>query len=167
MEVNVSPTYLISIIATSTVLASVLGAILGIFGQVWLEKIKLKAKKEERREDKIIKSEEDITVTIESILDSINDIIEALNGLYYDKILYLANRYIEEGSITLKELEDLDDLHRRYKQRLNGDGFLDAEMEKAHSLPRVNYKPSSKERTELLLREIMGGKTRATDEVRV
>jgi len=163
MEVAVSPTYLISIIATSTVLASLLGATLGLFGQVWLEKLKHKHKKEERKEDIKSKEGEDLTVTIQSIIDTLNDAITGLRGIYYDKILYLANRYISEQSITAKELEDLDDLHRVYKNNLNGDGFLDKEMERAHSLPRVRSKPDRREQVEQLLREIMGGGRRASD----
>jgi len=165
MEVQVSPTYLISIVATSTVLASVFGAILGLFGQVWLEKIKHKHKKEDRKEDKNNQLEIDLAVTIQSILDAIDDITVGLNGLYYDKLLYLANRYIDEGCITIKELKDFDDMHRTYQNRLNGNGFLDGESSKLHELPRVKSKPCTKEKIELLLREIMGvGRTKPSEE---
>ena len=164
MEVQVSGTYLISIIMGSTMLASVLGATIGIFGQVWLEKIRNKAKKEERKEDKEDKEEGELAVTIASIIDSINNIVKGLCGLYYDKILYLSNRYIDENSITAKELSDVDELHAIYKECLDGDGFLDKEMNKVHKLPRVKSKPGNKEKVELLLREIMGMKTVSSQE---
>jgi len=164
MEVQVTGTYLITIILSSTMLASVLGATIGIFGQVWLEKIRNKAKKEERKEDKVEKKEDELTITIASIIESIDNIVRGLRGLYYDKILYLSNRYSEEGNITSKELYDLDDLHGIYKKCLNGDGLLDKEMDKVHKLPRVKSKPCSREKMEQLLREIMGVKKKVGEE---
>jgi len=156
MEVTASPTYLISIIATSTVLAATLAAALGIIGQIVLEKLKHKYKKEERNEDKIQREDVAVADSIEVIINRIGNLTTGLRGLYYDRILYLSNRYIEEGDITSKELSDLDELHDIYKKRLDGDGFLDKEMDKVHNLPRVKAKPCSKEKLELLLREIMG-----------
>jgi len=163
MEVQVSTNYLIVLLITSGTITAVIGAVLGLFGQVWLEKLKHKHKKEERKEDKESKEDKNLTDAVAEIREQIKRLLQlcdnltvGLKGLYYDKILYLSNRYIDEKSITAKELSDVDELHDIYTARLNGNGFLDKEMNKVHKLPRVKSKPGSKEKVELLLREIMG-----------
>jgi len=167
MEVSVSPTYLISIIATSTVLASLLGAALGLFGQVWLEKLKHKHKKEDRKEDGAKMELEDLIKTIADILEAIeriNKLIDntttGLRGLYYDKIQYLSNRYIAEKQVTFKEIADLDKLYEIYKACLLGEknGTLKTMVDKVHKLEHVNSKPDHQTKVLETMREIMGGK---------
>lgn len=55
--------------------------------------------------------------------------------LLYDRIKHLGKSYIQRGSITSDELEDLIAMHRIYHDDLGGNGFLDALMASVKSLP--------------------------------
>lgn len=57
--------------------------------------------------------------------------------LLYDRIKHIGKTHIARGNITVEELEDLKLMHSVYhdKDKLNGNGFLDAIMENVHKLP--------------------------------
>lgn len=54
----------------------------------------------------------------------------------YDRIKHLGKSYIARGYITVEELEDIDQMHAVYhdKDKLGGNGFLDALMKTVHAL---------------------------------
>ena len=58
--------------------------------------------------------------------------------LLYDRIKHLGKGYINRGTITTEELEDLISMHKIYHDDLNGNGFLDAIMRSVQSLPIDN-----------------------------
>lgn len=58
----------------------------------------------------------------------------ALKVLMIDRVRYLGNRYIHEGSISLTDKETLQDMHRAYKA-LGGNGHLNTVMKEIDDLP--------------------------------
>ena len=63
-------------------------------------------------------------------------LVEADKTILYDRIKHLGKSYIARGFITVEELEDIDLMHTVYhdKDKLGGNGFLDALMSKVHTL---------------------------------
>ena len=63
-------------------------------------------------------------------------LLEADRTILYDRIKHLGKSHIARGYITVEELEDLDLMHEVYhnKEKLGGNGFLDALMKTVHSL---------------------------------
>ena len=63
-------------------------------------------------------------------------LVEADRTILYDRIKHLGKSYIARGYITVEELEDLDLMHEVYhnKEKLGGNGFLDALMRTVHAL---------------------------------
>lgn len=55
--------------------------------------------------------------------------------LLYDRIKHLGKAYIQRGSVTSDELEDLIAMHKIYHDDLGGNGFLDALMGSIRALP--------------------------------
>lgn len=66
----------------------------------------------------------------------VNVLVEADRTILYDRIKHLGKSYIVRGYITVEELEDLDLMHGVYhdKEKLGGNGFLDALMKTVHAL---------------------------------
>ena len=67
--------------------------------------------------------------------DRKDDTREALRMMFYKSIKQSAKEYIERGSITSEELEDLIEEHRIYHDTLKGNGFLDQRMKQVRALP--------------------------------
>ncbi len=63
-------------------------------------------------------------------------LVEADRTILYDRIKHLGKSYIARGYITVEELEDLNLMHEVYhnKEKLGGNGFLDALMHTVHAL---------------------------------
>ena len=63
-------------------------------------------------------------------------LVEADRTILYDRIKHLGKSYIARGYITVEELEDIDLMHGVYhdKDKLGGNGFLDALMHTVHGL---------------------------------
>ena len=63
-------------------------------------------------------------------------LVEADRTILYDRIKHLGKSYLARGYVTVEELEDLDLMHEVYhnKEKLGGNGFLDALMSKVHTL---------------------------------
>ena len=57
--------------------------------------------------------------------------------ILYNWTKQLGKQYIERGSITAEELEDLVEMHRIYHDDLGGNGFLDALMRQVNGLPII------------------------------
>ena len=66
----------------------------------------------------------------------VNVLVEADRTIMYDRIKHLGKSYIARGYITVEELEDIDLMHTVYhdKDKLGGNGFLDALMKTVHAL---------------------------------
>ena len=66
----------------------------------------------------------------------VNVLIEADRTILYDRIKHLGKSYIARGYVTVEELEDIDLMHTVYhdKDKLGGNGFLDALMKTVHAL---------------------------------
>ena len=63
-------------------------------------------------------------------------LVEADRTILYDRIKHLGKSYIRRGYITVEELEDIKLMHEVYhdKDKLGGNGFLDALMKTVHAL---------------------------------
>ena len=63
-------------------------------------------------------------------------LVEADRTILYDRIKHLGKSYIARGYISVEELEDIDLMHGVYhdKDKLGGNGFLDALMKTVHAL---------------------------------
>ena len=61
-------------------------------------------------------------------------LVEADRTVLYDRIKHLGKSYINRGYVTVEELEDLDQMHAVYHDKLGGNGFLDALMKTVHAL---------------------------------
>lgn len=108
----------------------------GIFGLItWL--LNRKAEKEDRREDRADQEQKDLNAEIEEIKEQLGNLTVAQRTQMYDRIKHMAKSYIERGTITAEELEDLTNMHKVYHNELKGNGFLDKLMEKVYALPVV------------------------------
>jgi hypothetical protein len=63
-------------------------------------------------------------------------LVEADRTILYDRIKHLGKSYLARGYLTVEELEDIDLMHTVYhdKDKLGGNGFLDALMRTVHDL---------------------------------
>lgn len=102
--------YIIAIIAATG------GAVVSFIGGLILRAIE---KKERKREED-------------------NTSMAGIRILLYDRIKHLGKAYINRGSITAEELEDLIAMHKIYHENLKGNGFLDKIMAAVHELPIKN-----------------------------
>ena len=109
----------------------------GIFGLItWL--LNRKAQKEDRKEDKADKEQKDMNAEIDEIKALLDNLIVAERTSMYDRIKHLGNVYLERGSISSEEMEDLISMHEVYHTVLKGNGFLDSLMAKVKELPVKN-----------------------------
>lgn len=67
--------------------------------------------------------------------DTLNKHGNALRVTMYDKLDYLTNRFIKEGSVPLGVRKDVDIIYRSYKNDLDANGDLAATMELFYALP--------------------------------
>lgn len=67
--------------------------------------------------------------------DDIQALKDGVSWLLYDRILYLARKYLDRGYITLADLKIIKEQHRVYHDRLGGNGYLDKVMEAVEALP--------------------------------
>lgn len=111
--------------------AAVVGGIFGIIRWV----LDRKAQKEDRKENKADQKQQNLSKEIDEIKEQLGNLIIANRTSMYDRIKHLGNVYLERGSITSEELEDLISMHEVYHTVLKGNGFLDSLMEKVKALP--------------------------------
>ena len=67
----------------------------------------------------------------ESKLDAV---VVAQKLLMMDRVRYLGKTYLKDGSISLEDKENLEEMHKAYKA-LGGNGHLDTVMEEIERLP--------------------------------
>lgn len=109
----------------------------GIFGLItWL--LNRKAQKEDRKEDRADQEQKDLNAEIDEIKVLLDNLIVAERTSMYDRIKHLGNVYLERGSISSEEMEDLISMHEVYHTVLKGNGFLDSLMAKVKELPVKN-----------------------------
>lgn len=65
----------------------------------------------------------------------LNNQREALRYLLYDRIRFLGQAYIKDGSIDFDDRRILNDMHRSYHVGLDGNGDLDTLMKEVNQLP--------------------------------
>ena len=99
-----------------------------------------KKRKREEKED----STKQILAKLYEIDDRISDIEGRLEGLkkaqkimMQDRIRHLAEKYIESGSISFDNFNDLKTMHEIYHNDLHGNGFLDDIMDDVKELPKT------------------------------
>lgn len=123
-----------------TLLGSAFGAaiVAGIFSLLqW--RLKRKAEKEDRAENKQIASCAARGEEIAQLNKIVNSLMIADRTILYDRIKHLAKAYIRRGWLYMEEYEDLDRMHKVYHDELNGNGFLDEVMSVVRKLEkRVN-----------------------------
>ena len=66
--------------------------------------------------------------------DKRDAIVDALKVLLIDRVRYLGQKYISDGSIILSDRETLDEMHQAYKS-LGGNGHLKIIMSEVGELP--------------------------------
>lgn len=66
--------------------------------------------------------------------DDIKALVAAQKVLMVDRVRYLGQHYIADGSITLEDKENLKEMHAAYKA-LGGNGHLNTVMEEVERLP--------------------------------
>lgn len=76
----------------------------------------------------------DVLKRMDKIEDKVDQIGESQMALSRDRIKHIGNAYIQKGSITAEELDDIISLHRAY-HNLGGNGFCDTIMDAVKSLP--------------------------------
>lgn len=108
----------------------------GIFGLItW--RLNRKAKKEDTVEQQKTADCAARAVQLAELKTMVEVLFLADRTILYDRIKHIGKSYIARGHITVEELEDLKLMHKVYhdKDKLNGNGFLDAIMENVHKLP--------------------------------
>lgn len=107
----------------------------GIFTLIqW--RLNRKAAREDRAEEASTASCAARGQEIRDLKRLVNVLVEADRTILYDRIKHLGKSYIARGYITVEELEDIDLMHGVYhdKDKLGGNGFLDALMKTVHAL---------------------------------
>lgn len=66
--------------------------------------------------------------------DDKSAIMKASRLLMKDRLRFLCVHYIQQGWIYEDELEDLVNMHNCYHDDLNGNGFLDRQMNRVNNL---------------------------------
>ena len=59
---------------------------------------------------------------------------EALRLIMKDRLRFLCMHYVQQGWIYEDELEDITSMHQCYHNDLNGNGFLDKQMDRVNNL---------------------------------
>ena len=112
----------------------------------WKWKAERKAAKEDKEEEKTDKIGE-LTKTIEEMRTQqdemsvqMNALRDAMKCVLLDRIIYLGQKYIEEGAVDFDDRKRLRDMHTSYHKGLNGNGDADAIMKAVDALPLKNTK---------------------------
>lgn len=122
-----------------TVIGGAVGAAIvsGVFGII-MWKLNRKAQVEDRQEDKEQENADALKAEVETMNEQLSGLTVAMRMLMYDRIKHLGNSYLKRGYITSEELADLIAMHGVYHDVLDGNGFLNALMEKVKQLPVKN-----------------------------
>lgn len=108
----------------------------GIFGVIMF-RLNRKAKKEDSEQENQATNCAARAQELAELKKMVEVLFLADRTLLYDRIKHIGKTHIARGYITVEELEDLKLMHSVYhdKDKLDGNGFLDAIMENVHKLP--------------------------------
>lgn len=122
-----------------TILGGAVGSsiVVGVFGLLtWF--LNRKAAKADKAQDRKEKKENQEKTEMAEIKEQLDNLAIALRTELYLSIKRDGKSYLQRGSITTEELEDLVNAHKVYHDVLRGNGFLDSLMEKVKALPVKN-----------------------------
>lgn len=124
------------------ILKTILGGAVGssivvcIFGLVtWF--LNRKAAKADKAEDRKEQKESQEKTEMDDVRKTLDNLTIAMRTQLYLSIKRDGKSYLQRGSISAEELEDLVNAHKVYHDVLKGNGFLDSLMEKVKQLPVV------------------------------
>ena len=116
-------------------------ALLDLLRERWKFHAERKALKEDRAEEKVDNMKK-LTDSVEAVrkeqeeqgaqLDALRD---AMKCVLLDRIIYLGQKYIEDGEVDFDDRKRLRDMHTSYHKGLNGNGDADAIMKAVDALP--------------------------------
>lgn len=121
-----------------TILGGAVGSsiVVGIFGLVtWF--LNRKATKADKAEDRKEQKESQEKTEMDDVRETLDNLTIAMRTQLYLSIKRDGKSYLQRGSISAEELEDLVNAHKVYHDVLKGNGFLDSLMEKVKQLPVV------------------------------
>lgn len=121
-----------------TILGGAVGSsiVVGIFGLVtWF--LNRKAAKADKAEDRKEQRESQEKTEMDDVRKTLDNLTIAMRTQLYLSIKRDGKSYLQRGSISAEELEDLVNAHKVYHDVLIGNGFLDSLMEKVKQLPVV------------------------------
>lgn len=122
-----------------TILGGAVGSsiVVGLFGLItWF--LNRKAAKADKKEAKKEEKEKQADSEMDDIKKTLDNLTIAMRTQMYNSIKKDGKAYLQRGSITTEELEDLVNTHKVYHDVLAGNGFLDSLMEKVKRLPVQN-----------------------------
>ena len=114
--------------------------------EAWKHRIDRKDKKEDKAEEKVDKIGEltkrvdELQKTVDGISAQQGAVCEALKCVLLDRIIYLGQKYIEDGEVDFDDRKRLRDMHTSYHGGLKGNGDADAIMKAVDDLPLKNHK---------------------------
>ena len=107
--------------------------LLGKMFDAWVEKRKRKRDKNDKDVDQTAAIAK-LNVTAEEHTQQLSTLQNGVMLLLFDRFEHLTSRYIEQGEITLRQLNILTSMYAAYK-KLGGDGWCDELMEICRNLP--------------------------------
>lgn len=114
--------------------------------EAWKHRVDRKDQKEDKAEEKVDKIAE-LTKSVDELRQQRKDdaatlgaLREAMKCVLLDRIIYLGQKYIEEGEVDFDDRKRLRDMHNSYHGGLKGNGDADAIMRAVDALPLKNHK---------------------------
>lgn len=114
--------------------------------EAWKHRVDRKDQKEDKAEEKVDKIAE-LTKSVDELREQRKDdaatlgaLREAMKCVLLDRIIYLGQKYIEDGEVDFDDRKRLRDMHTSYHNGLKGNGDADAIMRAVDDLPLKNHK---------------------------
>jgi hypothetical protein len=114
--------------------------------EAWKHRVDRKDQKEDKAEEKVdkiaelTKSVDELQKQQEGISTQLDALREAMKCVLLDRIIYLGQKYIEDGEVDFDDRKRLRDMHNSYHNGLKGNGDADAIMRAVDALPLKNHK---------------------------
>lgn len=102
----------------------------------WINKRRRKEEKEDSTQQILGKLDE-IDGRITDLEGRLEGLKKAQKLMMQDRIRHLAEKYIEAGSISFDNFNDLKTMHEIYHNDLHGNGFLNDIMDDVKELPKT------------------------------
>lgn len=113
----------------------------GLFALIqW--RLNRKAQKEDKAAERQESASDQKTDDLKELNRKIDVLFLADRTLLYDRIKHLAKSYIDQGYVTVEELEDLNRMHQVYHDpdKLDGNGFLKELMNTVNTTLEIRAK---------------------------